>query len=85
MMAEVRSRPDVQSDALYLGGLSRGGALSVAYAAGRSGAGNIRGVINFVGGWMGDQCGDAVEINRTLMARPDGAPSTVPAASSQSK
>ena len=60
-------RPDVRPGPVLLLGQSRGGALSVAYA-GRH-PGKVRGVVNFVGGWIGDGCRNAIAVNRTLMNR----------------
>ena len=48
-------------------GQSRGGILSVAYAGLHPE--KVRGVINFVGGWVGDGCRNAIAINRALMNR----------------
>ena len=48
-------------------GQSRGGALSVAYAGLHPA--KFRGVVNFVGGWVGDRCRNAIAINRALMNR----------------
>jgi dienelactone hydrolase len=46
------SLPDVEPSKLVLAGESRGGFLSVAYAAQGSRRKNVVGVINFVGGWV---------------------------------
>ena len=66
-IAALQKRPDVRPGPVLLLGQSRGGALSVAYA-GRH-PGKVRGVVNFVGGWIGDGCRNANAINRTLMNR----------------
>ena len=66
-IAALRKRPDVRPGPVLLLGQSRGGALAVAYA-GRH-PGKVRGVVNFVGGWIGDGCRNAIAINRTLMNR----------------
>ena len=66
-IAALQKRPDVRPGPVLLLGQSRGGALSVAYA-GRHTA-TIGGVINFVGGWVGDRCRNAIAVNRTLMNR----------------
>jgi dienelactone hydrolase len=59
--------PFVDRERLLLGGQSRGGILSVAYAGMRPEY--FKGVINFVGGWMGTGCSTATYINTTLMRR----------------
>lgn len=64
--AWVRARPDVNKDRLLIGGHSRGGILAVAYSGGH--AGQYRGVINFVGGWMSDRCPDPKAINTVTFA-----------------
>ena len=66
-IAALRKRPDVQPGPVLLLGQSRGGALSVAYAGLHPK--KVRGVIDFVGGWVGDGCGNAISVNRTLMNR----------------
>jgi dienelactone hydrolase len=48
---------------IYMGGQSRGGVLSVAYAARKPEL--FKGILNFVGGWMNDRCTDGKTINRT--------------------
>jgi dienelactone hydrolase len=55
------ARPDVDSKRMLIGGQSRGGVASIAY----SGAHPDRfvGVLNFVGGWVGDGCRHANSIN----------------------
>jgi len=63
-IAALQKRPDVRPGPVLLLGQSRGGALAVAYA-GRHPE-KVRGVINFVGGWVGG-CPFAAGINRTLM------------------
>lgn len=67
VMAHIRARPDVERSRILLAGQSRGGILSIAYAGERPDA--FVGVINFVGGWMGDRCADAVPINTTTFRR----------------
>lgn len=59
-MAYVRAQPWADPARVLIGGQSRGGILSVAYAAERPAA--VQGVINFAGGWTGaacDQSGDS--------------------------
>ena len=63
----LRRRPDVAPTPILIGGQSRGGVLSVAYA-GLHPAG-ISGVINFVGGWLGEGCSTAGVVNHTLFER----------------
>ncbi|MBI3101719.1 MAG: alpha/beta hydrolase [Burkholderiales bacterium] len=68
VMAHVQQRPDVDKARLLIGGVSRGGILSVAYAGTRPGM--FLGVVNFVGGWLGDGCKEAaVTVNRAGFVR----------------
>jgi dienelactone hydrolase len=55
-MTYLRAQPWADPERLLLAGQSRGGILSVAYAAERSGT--VRGVINFAGGWTSQRCDD---------------------------
>ena len=59
--SHVAGRPDVDSKRMLIGGQSRGGVASIAY----SGAYPSRfvGVLNFVGGWVGDACRHSNPIN----------------------
>jgi len=66
-MAELKQRPDVAPSRVLIGGQSRGGILSVAYAGMHPD--QIFGVINFVGGWMGTHCDTASRLNGTLFVR----------------
>lgn len=66
-MAHVRARPDVIQNRILLAGQSRGGILAIAYAGERPDA--FVGVINFVGGWMGDRCSEALQINTSTFKR----------------
>lgn len=66
-MTALRARPDVDARRVLVGGQSRGGALSVAYAGEHPG--EVMGVINFVGGWLGTGCGTASEVNGALLRR----------------
>jgi dienelactone hydrolase len=66
-IAAIRQWPDVASGPLLLAGVSRGGALSVAYAGAH--ASDVAGVINFVGGWVGTGCATAEAINGALFER----------------
>ena len=67
VMSHIRARPDVVQNRILLAGQSRGGILSIAYAGERPEA--FIGVINFVGGWMGDRCSNAVQINASTFQR----------------
>jgi len=67
VMAHVRNRSDVRQSRILLGGQSRGGILSIAYAGERPEG--FVGVLNFVGGWMTDRCTDPVAINTTTFKR----------------
>lgn len=67
VMASLRQRPDVDSARLLIGGVSRGGMLSVAYAGTRPDL--FLGVVNFVGGWIGDRCKEAALVNRAGFVR----------------
>jgi pimeloyl-ACP methyl ester carboxylesterase len=60
-------RSDVAPSRILIGGQSRGGILSVAYAGMHPD--QIFGVINFVGGWIGTGCSTASRLNGTLFAR----------------
>lgn len=62
----LRLRPDVADGPVLIGGMSRGGVLSLAWA-GRH-PDQTRGVVNFVGGWLNEGCGDAAEVNEALFA-----------------
>jgi dienelactone hydrolase len=66
----LRRRPDVAPSPILLGGQSRGGVLAVAYAG--THPEEIAGVINFVGGWLGEGCPTAEAINQKLFARGAG-------------
>ncbi|MBM3534270.1 MAG: hypothetical protein FJX60_14680 [Alphaproteobacteria bacterium] len=68
--------PFIDRPRLLLAGQSRGGILSIAYAAKRPEL--FKGVINFVGGWMGTGCGwtTTSRINQDLFRR--GATSPLP-------
>lgn len=54
----------VDSNRVIIGGISRGGILSVAYAGQHPE--QIKGVINFVGGWIGEVCSTAEKLNQDL-------------------
>ncbi|MCL4744437.1 MAG: alpha/beta hydrolase [Burkholderiaceae bacterium] len=67
VMEHVRARSDVVTTRMLIGGQSRGGILAIAYAGERPDM--FLGVINFVGGWMGDRCSNAATINSTTFRR----------------
>jgi dienelactone hydrolase len=60
----LRRRADVDTTRMLVAGTSRGGILSIAHSARRPGV--YLGAINFVGGWLGEGCGDYAKVNRTL-------------------
>ncbi len=68
----MRNRADVDTTRTLVGGSSRGGILSVAYVARRPEV--YFGAINFVGGWLGEGCGDYRSVNRTLFVSGAGFP-----------
>jgi len=63
----LRRRPDVAPSPVLIGGQSRGGVLSIAYAGLHPE--QIAGVINFVGGWLGEGCWAASTVNHALFER----------------
>jgi len=67
LRAAVDARHDVNAEPILLAGNSRGGILSVAYAGLHPD--QTKGVINFVGGWIGTGCDTADEINQTLFRK----------------
>jgi dienelactone hydrolase len=60
----LRSRADVDTTRMLVAGTSRGGILSIAHIARRPDV--YLGAINFVGGWLGEGCGDHDAVNRSL-------------------
>lgn len=66
VMTHVRMRADVDFKRLAIGGASRGGILSIAYAGMRSMS--FRGAINFNGGWVGRACPAYETINPQIFA-----------------
>ncbi|MEO8021147.1 acetylxylan esterase [Polaromonas sp.] len=71
-MTAILGMPFVDAERVVVGGVSRGGALSVAYAG--THPAQVRGVINFVGGWLGKPCPTMGSVNRTLFNRGAGYP-----------
>ena len=66
-IAVLRRRPDVAAAPVLLGGVSRGGVLSIAYAGLHPG--QVAGVVNFVGGWLGEGFPSASTVNHQLFQR----------------
>ena len=60
----LRNRADVDATRLLAAGASRGGVLSLVHLARRPDV--YLGAVNFVGGWLGEGCGDYLDVNRTL-------------------
>jgi pimeloyl-ACP methyl ester carboxylesterase len=63
----LQQRSDVAAGPILIGGVSRGGVLAIAYAGMHPE--QVLGVLNFVGGWMGEGCSTASEINGALFQR----------------
>ncbi|MBT7892418.1 MAG: prolyl oligopeptidase family serine peptidase [Deltaproteobacteria bacterium] len=63
----ITSMAFVDASRITIGGQSRGGILSVAYAGQHPN--QIQGVINFVGGWIGTGCDTAEQVNQGLFRR----------------
>jgi len=70
VMHHLIQRPDVSSERMLVGGVSRGGALAIAYAGMRPDL--FRGALNFNGGWLGCSGESYAEVNRSAFVR--GAP-----------
>jgi dienelactone hydrolase len=66
-IAALQMRPEVRKGPILVGGQSRGGLLSIAYAAKHTD--HVLGVINFVGGWLAETCGTAATLNKVLFQR----------------
>jgi len=66
-IAALRRRQDVAATPILIGGISRGGILSIAYAG--SHPKHVAGVINFVGGWLGERCNVSSTVNHALFER----------------
>ena len=66
-VAFLLQRPDVNRSEMLIGGNSRGGLLAVAYAGTRPPL--FCGVLNFVGGWVSDQCDSPEAINTVTFRR----------------
>jgi dienelactone hydrolase len=69
----LRGRSDVYQDKLVIGGVSRGGILSIAYAGMKPNT--FHGSINFNGGWLGRACPSHEFVNPVLFER--GAPAGI--------
>ena len=65
----LRGRSDVDGTRMLIGGQSRGGLLSIVYAG--THPERFGGVINFVGGWVGERCRE-MEVIHTAMFRRGG-------------
>jgi dienelactone hydrolase len=63
----LQKRDDVAAGPVLLGGVSRGGILSMAYAGQHPET--ISGVLNFVGGWMAEGCPNGATINDNLFGK----------------
>ena len=63
----LRRRPDVARTPILLGGNSRGGVLSIVYAGLHPA--QVAGVINFVGGWLGEGSVTGSTVKRLLFER----------------
>ncbi|MGE0355710.1 MAG: alpha/beta hydrolase family protein [Burkholderiales bacterium] len=66
-LAHVQAMAGVDASRIVSAGHSRGGVLAIAHAGLRSAS--FRGAVNFVGGWLGEGCTDAVPVNRATFAR----------------
>jgi dienelactone hydrolase len=66
-ISALRQRQDVAPVPALIGGVSRGGVLSIAYAGLHPA--QVAGVINFVGGWLGESSSTARSVNQLLFER----------------
>ena len=72
VMDYLRSHAGVRTDRIAIGGASRGGILSIAYAGMRPTT--LVGAINFNGGWLGRACPSYERINPMIFERGAGFP-----------
>lgn len=63
----LKKFPEIDDRNIIVGGVSRGGALSVAYAG--IYPDKVKGVINFVGGWMTNKCPAGPSINKSVFQK----------------
>ena len=63
----IRAWPFVDADRLLIGGVSRGGILSIAHSGQRPAL--YRGVLNFVGGWLGGRGSNQTTVNQNIFNR----------------
>lgn len=73
VVRHLRERSDADQGRLVIGGVSRGGILSIAYAGMRTNT--FRGAINFNGGWLGRGCASHEIVNPSIFER--GAPAGI--------
>ena len=66
-MTAILDMPFVDRTCVAIGGVSRGGALSIAYAGIHPT--QVKAVINFVGGWLGWPCPTMSSVNQSLFNR----------------
>lgn len=67
VVRHLRGRSDVDQRQLVVGGVSRGGILSIAYAGMRPAT--FHGAINFNGGWLGKGCSTHEIVNPAIFER----------------
>lgn len=63
----LSSRTDLDTQRMLIGGHSKGGILAMAFAARHPE--RYLGVVNFVGGWVGERCETVSEINNSTFAK----------------
>jgi dienelactone hydrolase len=66
-MRAIFTMPFVDRNRVIIGGASRGGILSIAYAGQHPE--QVKGVINFVGGWLGYHCETVSTVNQEIFKR----------------
>jgi dienelactone hydrolase len=66
-VGSILTMPFVDPNRVVIGGVSRGGILSVAYAGQHPE--QVKGVINFVGGWLGYGCKTVSTVNQEIFKR----------------
>jgi pimeloyl-ACP methyl ester carboxylesterase len=74
VVRHLRERSDVDQSQLVIGGVSRGGILSIAYSGMRPAV--FQGAINFNGGWLGKGCTSHEIVNPRIFER--GGPAGIP-------